>query len=104
MRWPTGGQPTLQLLKAPFYSAAKGPDLQTLLAGRQSQGNMGLGGAAWGQGDDAFAAVDEGPTGKLHGQDLVQRRNGPETEVVQALGPGNFAALIRRFRVNLSVC
>jgi hypothetical protein len=49
---------------------------------------MGLAGAAWAQGDDILAPIGVFATGKLHGQDLVERRDGLEVETVEALGGG----------------
>ena len=92
------GQQLLQTLKAPFVGSLdqfvdqggsrREANLQTLLAGRQSepQGDVGLAGAARAQGDDVLAPIDEGAAGQFHGQGLVQRGDDLEVEAVQALG------------------
>ena len=54
----------------------------------QSQGDVGLAGAAVADGDDVLAALDVFTPGQLHDQWLVQRRDGQEVEGVQALGGG----------------
>ena len=54
----------------------------------QSQGDVGLAGAAVADGDDVLSALDVFTPGQLHDQWLVQRRDGQEVEGVQALGGG----------------
>ena len=54
----------------------------------QSQGDVGLAGAAVADGDDVLSALDVFAAGQLHDQWLVQRRDGQEVEGVQALGGG----------------
>ena len=56
------------------------------LAGGQSQtqGDVGLAGAAVADGDDVLPVLDVSAPGQLHHQDLVHRGNGREVEGVQA--------------------
>ena len=78
------GQQLLQALKTPIIGSfdqfvnqgGSGceADLETLLAGGQSQpqGNMGFTSATWPECEHVLPTVDEGATGELHGQDPVQ--------------------------------
>ena len=61
-----------------------------LLAGgqAQSQGHVGLAGAAVADGDDVFMALDAFTPGQLHHQGLVQLWDGWEVEGVQAFYGG----------------
>ena len=61
-------------------------DLETLLASRETkaQSDVGFAGSRWSQGNDILAAIGVFATGKLHGQDLVERGDGLEVETVEA--------------------
>ena len=54
----------------------------------QTQGDVGLAGAAVADGDDVFMMFDVFAPGELHDQRLVHRGDGGEVEGVQALGGG----------------
>ena len=54
----------------------------------QSQGHVGLAGAAVADGDDVLTALDVFAAGQLHHQGLVQRWDGREVEGVQAFHGG----------------
>ena len=54
----------------------------------QSQGHVGLAGAAVADGDDVLPALDVFAAGQFHHQCLVQRRDGWEVEGVQAFYGG----------------
>ena len=54
----------------------------------QSQGNVGLAGAAVAHGDDVFMMLDVLAPGQLHDQWMVHRGDGGEVKGVQALGGG----------------
>ena len=66
------------------------PTGQSPLAGgeTQSQGHVGLAGAAVADGDDVLPALDVSAPGQLHHQCLVHRGDGWEVQCVQALHRG----------------
>ena len=70
-------------------------DRQSPLAGGESQteGHMGLAGAAVADGDDVLPPVYVLAACQLHGQVLVHRRHGQEVEGVEALGGGEACRL-----------
>jgi len=70
-------------------------DLEAFLAGGQTQPqcNMGFTGSARPKGDNILAVIHELATRQLHGQNLVQRRDGLEVKAVQTFGRRELCSL-----------